>query len=285
MTVFMFPGQGSQRKGMGANLFARFPKQAAVASDIVGYSMQALCESATIGDLDDTRYTQPALFTVNALHYLAKREEGGAHPQYFVGHSLGEYNALHAAGAFDFATGVELTMLRGRLMSDARQGGMAAIVGVGEDEIRDALREAKLDHVYIANFNAPTQTVISGEDAQLHAAIAILSERLGAACVALNVSGAFHSPLMEDARADFARRLATLTFREPAVPVIANVDARPYSAGGIRAGLARQLTWPVRWTETIRYLLERGETAFVEIGPGRVLTQLVERIRRSARLA
>ncbi|MGV2287176.1 ACP S-malonyltransferase [Trinickia sp. YCB016] len=282
MSVFMFPGQGSQKKGMGGELFARFPSEAAVASRIVGYSMEALCVADAEGKLDNTRYTQPALFTVNALHYLAMQEEGGSKPRYFIGHSLGEYNALHAAGAIDFSTGVELTMLRGRLMSEAREGGMAAVLGIGEEDIRAGLREAKLDRVYVANLNAPTQTVISGETEQLRAALQWLGDRLGAVCVELNVSGAFHSPLMEDARAEFGNRLAAVAFREPVTPVIANVGARPYVAGGMRAGLEQQLTSPVRWTDTIRYLLDQGETEFVEVGPGRVLTQLVDRIRRSA---
>lgn len=278
----MFPGQGSQKKGMGGELFARFPGEAAVASRIVGYSMEALCQADTEGKLDNTRYTQPALFTVNALHYLAMQEEGVSKPRYFIGHSLGEYNALHAAGAIDFATGVELTMLRGCLMSEARKGGMAAVLGIGEQDIRAGLREAQLDRVYVANLNAPTQTVISGETAQLHVALQWLADRFGAACVELNVSGAFHSPLMEEARVEFGKRLATVAFRDPTTPVIANIGARPYAADGVRACLEQQLTAPVRWTDTIRYLLDRGETEFIEVGPGRVLTQLLERIRRSA---
>lgn len=278
----MFPGQGSQKKGMGGELFARFPSEVAVASRIVGYSMEALCEADAEGKLDNTRYTQPALFTVNALHYLAMQKEGGSKPQYFIGHSLGEYNALHAAGAIDFSIGVELTMLRGRLMSEAREGRMAAVLGIGEEDIRGGLREAQLDRVYVANLNAPTQTVISGETAQLRTALQWLADRFGAACVELNVSGAFHSPLMEEARVEFGKRLTTVAFRELATPVIANVGARPYATGGIRAGLEQQLTSPVRWTDTIHYLLDQGETEFVEVGPGRVLTQLLERIRRSA---
>lgn len=282
MSVFMFPGQGSQKKGMGGELFARFPCEAAVASRIVGYSVEALCLADAEGKLDNTRYTQPALFTVNALHYLAMQEKGVSKPRYFIGHSLGEYNALYAAGAIDFSMGVELTMLRGRLMNEAREGGMAAVLGIGEEDIRAGLREAQLDRVYVANLNSPTQTVISGETGQLRAALQWLADCLGAACVELNVSGAFHSPLMEDARLEFRKQLATVVFREPATPVIANVDARPYAVGGIRTGLEQQLTSPVRWTDTIRYLSAQGETEFVEVGPGQILTQLVERIRRSA---
>jgi malonyl CoA-acyl carrier protein transacylase len=282
MSVFMFPGQGSQKRGMGGELFVRFPDEAAMASRIVGYSMEALCLTDAGGKLDNTCYTQPALFTVNALHYLAMQQEGVSMPRYFIGHSLGEYNALHAAGAIDFSTGVELTMLRGRLMNEAHEGGMAAVLGVGEEDIRVGLREAQFDRVYVANLNSPTQTVISGETGHLGAALHWLEEHLGAVCVELNVSGAFHSPLMEDARVEFCKRLAAVAFCEPVTPVVANVSARPYPAGGIPVGLAQQLTSPVRWTDTIRYLLAQGETDFVEVGPGRVLTQLVERIRRSA---
>jgi trans-AT polyketide synthase/acyltransferase/oxidoreductase domain-containing protein len=279
MSVYMFPGQGSQKKGMGGELFARFPDEVATANAIVGYSIEKLCLSDPDGNLNNTRYTQSALFAVNALHYLAIRETVSA-PAYVIGHSLGEYNALHAAGVIDFAVGVELTMLRGRLMSEVREGGMAAVLGVCADDIRAALLAGGLNDVHIANLNAPTQTVISAAETDLAQAEDLLSRALGAVCVRLNVSGPFHSPIMEDARIELDRRLATIEFREPVIPAISNVNAKPYARECMRGLLGRQLTEPVRWMDAIRYLMGKGERDFIEVGPGQVLTQLVKRIAR-----
>jgi len=273
----MFPGQGSQKKGMGGELFVRFPEEVATANTILGYSIEKLCLSDPDANLNNTRYTQPALFAVNALHYLAIRETASA-PAYVIGHSLGEYNALHAAGVIDFAVGVELTMLRGHIMSEAREGGMAAVLGVCADDIRTALMAGGLNDVHIANLNAPTQTVISAAETNLTQAENLLSRVLGAVCVRLNVSGPFHSPLMQDARVEFDRRLATIEFREPVIPVISNVNAKPYARERMQGLLGRQLTEPVRWIDAIRYLMGEGERDFIEVGPGQVLTQLVKRI-------
>lgn len=281
MAVYMFPGQGAQVRGMGADVFDRFPEYVELASDIVGYSIKALCLHDADGRLDNTRYTQPALFTVNALHYLAMRDTRPA-PHYLIGHSLGEYNALYAADVFDFATGVELTRLRGVLMSEAREGGMLAILGMSQDEVCTVLTDSGFDQVYVANLNAPAQTVVSGEKSQLKRAIDVFSA-IGAACVELNVSGAFHSPLMASARAKFETHLSGKAFREPAIPVVANFSARPYAPDGIGAGLAQQLTSPVLWTQSVRYILDTDQDEFVEVGPGRVLTQLVSRIVRDNR--
>jgi len=280
MAVYLFPGQGAQTCGMGAGLFERFPEQVEMASDIVGYSIKELCLHDADGRLDNTRYTQPALFTVNALHYLALRD-AQPEPHYLIGHSLGEYNALHAADVFDFPTGVELTQLRGKLMSEARDGGMAAVLGISQAEVSDVLADAGLDQVHVANLNAPAQTVVSGEKNQLRRAIDVFSN-IGAACVELNVSGAFHSPLMAPAREEFDTYLSKVVFHEPSIPVIANVSARPYAPDGIRAGLAQQLTSPVLWTQSVRYVLDANQTEFVEVGPRRVLTQLVSRIVRDS---
>ena len=277
MSVYMFPGQGSQHRGMGEGLFERFSSEVEIANSILGYSIEELC----LFDLDDvlskTQYTQPALFTVNALHYFEARQNGCS-PQYFIGHSLGEYNALHAAGVIDFASGLKLTMHRGRLMSKACKGRMAAVMGVDENQVNKMLRNSGLDQVYIANLNTPTQIVISGAEAQLEKALDLLEANLGAVCVQLQVSGAFHSPLMESARIEFEVQLASVVFHEPSVPVISNVTARPYSRENIGSGLSQQITSPVNWIGTIRYLKSMGENDFSEIGPGGVLTRLASRI-------
>jgi trans-AT polyketide synthase/acyltransferase/oxidoreductase domain-containing protein len=276
MTVFMFPGQGAQHRGMGADLYQRFPAEVRRADAILGYSIERLCLSDPDELLARTEYTQPALFIVNALHFLHEVGEPGGQAC-FIGHSLGEYNALHAAGALSFEDGVRLTMARGKLMSQAPKGGMAAVIGVDVAQVRDVLAASGLDQVYVANLNGPTQTVISGSEAQLERALAMLMAELGAAAVRINVSGAFHSPLMTAASAAFGKVLSGTRFRRLRHPVIANVTAQPYRPDGLAQGLTAQLVAPVRWTETVQYLQQQGETDFQEIGPGRVLTKMTQR--------
>src|SRR5690349_10358799 len=162
MVALMFPGQGSQSKGMGQPLFARFPELTQEASDILGESIPELCLHDPDGHLDDTRYTQVALFVVEALAFLARREDNKPEPTHLLGHSLGEYGALFAGDAFDFETGVTLVIRRGALMADMKDGAMAAVVGLDADRIAEALAKGGLHGVDLANYNAPSQIVISG---------------------------------------------------------------------------------------------------------------------------
>lgn len=282
MNVFMFPGQGAQFKGMGKEYFERFRSYIDVASDVLGYSVRDLCLEDPDSILDQTEYTQPALYTVNALHYIGALEDGAPTPDYLVGHSLGEYNALFAAGVFDFETGLRLTKLRGELMSQATRGGMAAVLGLEEQQVRDALVKQGLDQVFVANFNAPTQIVVSGAKEQVKQASDLFEAMSEANCVPLSVSGAFHSPLMQPAREQFDRFLGDVEFHELSIPVVANATARPYPKSGIKDVLSEQMTNPVRWTDSVRFLMGVGETEFREVGPGEVLTRLVQRIRSEA---
>jgi trans-AT polyketide synthase/acyltransferase/oxidoreductase domain-containing protein len=282
MAVFLFPGQGAQQKGMGGELFERFPRYTAIADRVLGYSIQELCLADPGRKLSQTQYTQPALFTVNALSYLRTLEDGSPRPSYAAGHSLGEYNALLAAEVFDFETGLRLVKKRGELMSRAAKGGMAAVFGLSEAAILDALRQNGLTQVYIANFNTPSQLVISGAVAEVQKAQPIFEGLPGVKFVPLNVSGAFHSPLMAEAREEFARFLSQFPLRRPTLPVLSNVTARPYEDTGVAQRLADQITSSVQWTNTIRYLMGAGETEFKEIGPGQILTRLVKQIRAEA---
>jgi malonyl CoA-acyl carrier protein transacylase len=279
--VCVFPGQGSQKAGMGAGLFERFPDQARIADRVLGYSIEALCLKDAQAQLGNTEFTQPALFVVNALTFLARIQDGKPAPSYLAGHSLGEYNALCAAGVFDFETGVRLVQKRGQLMSQMRGGAMAAVIGLKEDRIAELLFNFAFDGVDIANYNSPTQTVISGPEAELQQAIPVLKEA-GATVIPLKVSGAFHSRMMKPAQKEFAEFLGSFQFKAPAIPVIANATAAPYDPAQSKETLAKQIASPVRWTETIRLLASKGEVEFEEVGPGKVLARLIQQIREAA---
>jgi trans-AT polyketide synthase/acyltransferase/oxidoreductase domain-containing protein len=282
MKAIIFPGQGSQFKGMGKDLFALFPEQVKNASDILGYSIEELCLTDTQGRLSQTQYTQPALFVVNALHYFRQRDlhvasESHWQPDFLAGHSLGEYNALLAAGVFSFETGLRLVKKRGELMGAANGGGMAAVLGIPGDEIRAILDEHGLEHIDVANFNTPTQTVIAGEKSALAVAADLFAQR-NLRCVMLNVSAAFHSRHMQSAQAEFAQFLRQFTFEAPGITVIANATARPYDRTRMAETLARQIAAPVQWVDSIRYVLGRGDVEFQEIGAS-VLSKMVQEIR------
>lgn len=278
MKACIFPGQGSQFKGMGGAVFPLFPELVKQASDILGYSLEDLCINDRQGLLSKTQYTQPALYVVNALHYL---KEWGSNsvprPDFLAGHSLGEYNALFAAGVFSFETGLRLVQKRGELMGASTGGGMAAVLGVKAAEIRAMLDEHGLTQIDIANFNTPTQTVIAGDKAALAEAAELFAKR-NLRCVVLNVSAAFHSRHMREAQAEFADFLRAFSFKPPEIPVIANTTARPYESDKIAQTLAAQIAAPVRWVDSVRYLMGRGDIAFQEIGAS-VLSKMVLEIK------
>lgn len=278
-TAILFPGQGSQFAGMGKDLFDRFPDETAQAGAICGYDIRELCLRG--GDrLDRTEFTQPALFTVNHLSWLAR----GGTPSFFAGHSLGEFNALCAAGAFDFATGLRLVAERGRLMSRVTGGGMAAVIGLNPWQLRRAVAGAGLKDLDVANFNSYEQVVVSGPVASIEPAVSALKAAGARHVVPLRVSAPFHSRYMQGPREEFAPQLEAAGFKEPVTPVVANATALPYSAS-VAPTLARQLSSPVRWIETIEYLMRRGVTAFEEVGPGQVLTKLVAQIQAQSAFA
>ncbi len=266
---------------MGLELFDRFADWTDEADRILGYSIRELCASDPRGELGQTAFTQPALFVVNAMTYRA-REAGGAEPPAFVaGHSLGEFNALFAAGVFDFATGLTLVRERGALMARVRGGGMAAVVGLEPSKIEAVLASSdagrRLDP---ANFNSFDQTVIAGPKDDL-AAVKPDFEAAGVrAYIPLNVSAPFHSRYMRDAADEYGGVLAGAALAPPRIPVIANVTAAPYDPAAVRDTLSRQINHSVRWLDSMLYLLDHGVTAFEETGPGTVLTKLVAQIRK-----
>ncbi|MFD7646089.1 ACP S-malonyltransferase [Streptomyces albidoflavus] len=281
----LFPGQGSQRRGMAGALFADFPDLVAEADEILGYSVEELCRYDPRGELARTEFTQPALFVANALHYRAwQREHGKDAAAAFAGHSLGEYSALWAAGAFDFATGLRMVGRRGALMAAAPDGAMAAVIGLDEDQVRKVLADGgPLAGIDVANLNGGGQVVVSGPRGAVLGARAAFVAAGAAGYVPLRVSGAFHSRQMSAAAGDFAGFLAGVELRAPRLPVIANTTGEPYPDGDVRAVLTAQLTSPVRWEESVRHLLAAPQvSALVEVGPGTVLTKLLDRIRTAA---
>ncbi|MFF0669174.1 ACP S-malonyltransferase [Streptomyces tendae] len=272
-SAWLFPGQGAQRRGMGRELFDRYPDAMAAADRILGFSVRELCLGDAAERLTDTRYLQPALFVVNELtrRACAAREPA---PDYLAGHSLGEYNALLAADAFDFETGLALVARRGELMGRATGGAMTAVVGPGAARIVDLLAEAGIDDVDLANLNSTEQVVLSGPAESLRRAAGAVTAAGAGRCVPLRVSAAFHSRYMADAAREFAAFLAGFELRDPRIPVIANVTARPYRPGEVGRLLAAQVHSAVRWSESMAHLRSRGVDRVVEQGPGRVLTGL-----------
>lgn len=283
MTAFAFPGQGSQQRGMGQELFELKEYYAAEKEidALLGYSMRRLCLENPEDRLKNTQYTQPSLYVVNSL-YLFKAVIDGTRPTHVAGHSLGEYNALLAAGVFDFMTGLRLVKKRGELMAQVRDGGMAAVVGTSRRRLEAVIKDTGFNAVEVANFNSPKQIVISGPLADLERLGPLLEQAGAGTYVPLPVSAAFHSRFMASCAESFAQFLRPFTFSAPKIPVVANVTAQPYPADSeaIKALLVRQITHPVQWSQSVRYLLAHGVKDLREIGPGNVLTRLVQQIQQ-----
>jgi trans-AT polyketide synthase/acyltransferase/oxidoreductase domain-containing protein len=233
-------------------------------------------------ELGQTAFTQPALFVVNAMTYRAALEDGAPAPAYLAGHSLGEYNALLAAGVFDFATGLGLVRERGALMGRVSGGGMAAVVGLDPGRIEAVLAGSEAGRrLDIANFNSFDQTVIAGRTDDI-AALKPAFEAAGArAYIPLKVSAPFHSRYMRGPMDEFAAVLAPVRFAAPAIPVVANVTGRPYAPEAIRITLGEQIGRSVRWLDTMLWLMDAGASEFHERGPGTVLTKLAAQIRKA----
>jgi [acyl-carrier-protein] S-malonyltransferase len=286
MIAFTFPGQGSQKPGMGRPWMGHESWElVAEASDASGRDIGALLLDADAGELKLTRNAQLATFVLS-LVVLDAAERLGVEPDRLAGHSLGEYSALTASGALDFGDGVRLVTERGEAMqlaAEEREGTMAAVLGLDDDQVEIACVRAGAD-VWVANYNAPGQVVVAGEPSGVDAA-ARLAKDLGAKKVLpLAVSGAFHTPLMSPARDRLRKALAELDLRDLELPVVANVDACPHTDHREWADLlSAQLCSPVRWRQTVHALFDEGVRTFVELGPGTALTGMAKRIVGDAR--
>ena len=291
--AFMFPGQGSQKVGMGRAWAEASPAARATfeeADEALGFPLSRLCFEGPEEDLNLTANTQPALVAVStAVHRALGELAPGLRPVAVAGHSLGEYSALVAAGALGFADALRLVRRRGELMQEAVPvgvGAMAAIIGLDPETIAAIAQEASQGEICaVANYNGPAQTVIAGHKDAVDRAVALARERGARKATLLAVSAPFHSPLMRPAREGMAPLLEAAEFRDPAVPVVTNVDAASVTTGAAaRDALIRQIDSPVRWVESaLRMESSLGVEVFMEVGPGNVLAGMTRRIVQSAR--
>ncbi|GMR04991.1 MAG: ACP S-malonyltransferase [Thermodesulfobacteriota bacterium] len=287
--AFIFPGQGSQYVGMGRSFFEGFDsakKTFEEGGDVLGFDLESVVFEGPKEDLDMTEKTQPALLVASIAALRVLSELVDLKPDFYAGHSLGEYTALVAAGALGFKDAVRLVHLRGKFMQEAAGAGigkMSAILGLSPEEVTGICEEASKDGSVVvpANINSPAQVVVSGHSEAVERAGEIAKKKGARRVVPLSVSAPSHSPLMAVAAERFARELEEMVFSGLSAPVITNVDAKPIKdPSSIADALTRQLTCPVRWVEVIEMMRDQGVGMVVEIGPGKVLSGLVKRIDR-----
>jgi len=285
MIAFIFPGQGSQYVGMGADVAEQYPAAAAVveqADSVLDIELSRLMREGPAEELTATEVAQPALLT-HSVAVLRVLEAHGVQPEVAAGHSLGEYSALVAAGALDFESALQLVRHRGELMAaDGRRvgGTMAAIIGLEKEKVEAVLEEAGSGQVLVvANHNCPGQVVVSGVVSAVERACELAKQRGGKGSIPLKVSGAFHSPLMAGTAKRFGEYLHQAGISDGRAPIVSNVDAATRSdASGIVQALQQQINHSVRWEESVRRMIEMGAEVFVEVGPRRVLTKMMGRI-------
>lgn len=289
--VYMFPGQGSQKVGMGKELADNFPVAKSTfeeADDILTMSLSELCFSGDADKLNQTENTQPAVLTVSLATFRVLRENGVSLPAAVAGHSLGEYSALVASGVLDFADALKLVQKRARLMTEAAEqnpGGMVAILGLDSNQVAEICHEANFAGIInIANYNCPGQIVISGELEALELATE-LAEKMGAKrCIKLAVSCASHSKLMQPAEDGLREAIANVEFSPPKIKVVQNVTGDYVQAiEVVRQNLIGQITKSVQWERSMERLISDGFSLFVEVGPGKVLSGLLRRIDANVR--
>lgn len=286
-TAYVFPGQGSQWVGMARDICASSPRARQVfdeADSTLGFSLSRLCFEGPEAVLRQTINAQPAILAVSIAYLAATPEltDKSSPPAFAAGHSLGEYTALVAAQVLPFKDALYLARERGRLMHEAGQknpGGMLAIIGLEEGVVDNICRSAQIQ---IANINCPGQIVVTGPNNLLDQAAELAKAEGAHRVLPLQVSGAFHSRLMEPAAEGMSHATSTLTFRDPTIPIVANTTALPIAdAQAVRAELLSQLLNCVQWQKSVEYMIKEGVTTFIEIGPGQVLSGLIKRVSRN----
>ena len=284
MKAYIFPGQGAQFVGMGKDLYEQSEQARALfeqANDILGFRITDLMFEGTDEDLKQTNVTQPAIFLHSVI--LASVLGDDFKPEMAAGHSLGEFSALVACKSLSFEDGLRLVAARANAMQKAcliQPSTMAAIIGLDDFTVEDICHRIS-DVVVPANYNCPGQLVISGTIAGIDKACELMTEAGAKRALKLNVGGAFHSPLMEAAKIELEHAIVNTEVKEPICPVYQNIDAKPYTDPAmIKHNLIAQLTGPVRWTQTVKHMMEDGATSFTEVGPGSVLQGLVKKVDR-----
>jgi [acyl-carrier-protein] S-malonyltransferase len=288
-TALLFPGQGAQSVGMGHDLADQNPEARALfdqANDVLGFDLTKICFDGPEEELTRSHHAQPAIFLVSAAAYaVLKKQKPDLQPAALAGLSSGEWAALYAAGAVSFEDTLRVLEARGRFMQSAceqQPGGMLSVIGLTLDQLTTI---AEACEIQVANLNSAEQTVLSGTLAGVEKAEAEAKATGAKRAIRLNVAGAFHSRLMAPAAAQLADFLADIPLREPAIPVVSNVNGKPFqSVAEIRELMVRQVTESVRWVDDVQWMLAQGITRFVECGPGKVLAGLVKRIDKTSRI-
>jgi trans-AT polyketide synthase/acyltransferase/oxidoreductase domain-containing protein len=266
-----------QHKGMGELMFARYPQLVSLANKTLGYSITSLCLEDPRNELNLTSFTQPAIYVVSYLSYLAAAEEGVSY-DFLLGHSVGEYAALAAANVFDFETGLKIVQKRASIMAKAEGGGLVAVIGLSQEKIMDIILESTLEGIEIANINSPNQIVVGGFNNTLNSFVAYCSDK-GIRAIKLKVSGAFHTSHMEKFREQFLLFLKQCEFKEPSTEVIANLTGQPHQFNEFPETLSRHIASPVQWVNCIEYLLSCTVDDFIELGTPAILTPMIKDIR------
>jgi [acyl-carrier-protein] S-malonyltransferase len=290
--AIIFPGQGSQSVGMLADIAAHYPEVQetfAEASHVLGYDLWALVQNGPAEKLDQTAQTQPALLAASYAIWRIIQSKNLLIPAMLAGHSLGEYTALVCANAVSFTDAIRLVAARGQFMQEAvkpGEGAMAALIGLDEATVISICEQAKQAEILSpANFNSLGQIVVAGHKAAVERAIGLAKEQGAKMAIMIPVSVPSHCELMRPAAIRLSELLQTIDFQTPKIPVINNVDVKPYeSAEAVRDGLIRQLYMPVRWVETVQYFMSQGIAQLIECGPGKVLTGLNKRIDKNLQL-